>query len=117
VEFAALRRGESKSILLTDEHIDTLADCLAKMLVSICNGGTVAAAAVGCEIGAFRLSPPKNYGSAVMYFGTQYISLTILDLQYLVRKFHIVQQHTSFVRRTVLCGIVLNFSDVGRTGA
>ena len=61
VEFGAIRRGGSKSILLKDEHIDTLAECLPKLLVSICNGGTgAAAAAVGCESGAFRLSPPKN---------------------------------------------------------
>ena len=40
------------------------------------------------------LSPitPKNFGSTRLYFGTQYISLIILDLQYLARMFHIVQQ-------------------------
>jgi len=51
-EFGAIRRDVSKSIILKDEHIDTLADCLPKMLVSICNGGTGA----GCVSGAFRLS-------------------------------------------------------------
>ena len=89
VEFGAIRRGESKSIILKDKHIDTLADCLPKMLVSICNGGGTGA---GCVTGAFLLSPAKNFGSARLYFGTQYISLTILDLQYLARMFHIVQQ-------------------------
>jgi len=34
-EFGAIRRGGSKSIILKDEHIDTLADSLPKMLVSI----------------------------------------------------------------------------------
>jgi len=50
------------------------------------------AAAVGSESGSFHLSPPKNYGSARLYFGTQYINPTILDLQHLARMFHIVQQ-------------------------
>jgi len=89
VEFGAIRRAGSKSIVLKDEHIETLADCLPKKLVSICGTG---AAAVGCVSGAFRLSPPKNYGSARLYFSTQYISLTILDLQYIARIFHTVQQ-------------------------
>jgi len=30
LEFGAIRRGGSKSIVLKDEHIDTLADCLPK---------------------------------------------------------------------------------------
>jgi len=92
VEFGAIRRGGSKSILLTDEHIDTLADSLPKMLISICYWGTGTAPAVGCESRTFRLSPPNNFGSARLYFGKQYIRLLILELQYLARKFHIVQQ-------------------------
>jgi len=34
----------------------------------------------------------ENFGSARLYFGTQYISLSILDLQFLARMFHIEQQ-------------------------
>ena len=59
------------------------------MLVSVCNGRGTGA---GCVSGAFRLTTPKIFGSTRLYFGTQYISLTILDLQYLARMFHIVQQ-------------------------
>ena len=88
VEFSAIWRGGSKSIFLKDEHINTLADCLPKIFVSNCDGRTGA----GCVSGAFRLSPPKNCGSARLYFCTQYISLIILDLQYFARIFHIVQQ-------------------------
>jgi len=59
VDFGAIRRGGSNSILLKDELIDTLADCLPKMLVSVCDGkGTRA----GCVSGAIRLSPPKSSG-------------------------------------------------------
>jgi len=59
VKFGAIQRGELKYIILIDEHLDTLADCLPKLLFSICNGGTGA----GCVSGDFRLSPPKNFRS------------------------------------------------------
>jgi len=62
---------------------------MPKLMVSVRNDGGKGA---GCVSGAFRLSPPKNIRSARLYFGTQYIILTILDLQYLARMFHIVQQ-------------------------
>ena len=88
VDFGAIRRGGSKSIVLKDEHVNTLADCLPKMRVSICNGGTGA----GCVCAAFRLLLPKNFGSARLYFCKQYISLTIPDIKYRARMFHIVQQ-------------------------
>jgi len=76
VKFGAMWRGGSKSILLKDEHIDALADCLPQMLLSICSGGK----GVGYVSGTFRPSPPINFGSGRMYFSTQYISLTTLDL-------------------------------------
>ena len=50
------------------------------------------AGGVSTQDARFRLSPTKNCGLARLYFVTQYISLTILDLQYHARKFHIVQQ-------------------------
>jgi len=75
VEFIAIRRDGSKSIVLKDEHIDTLADTLPKTFVFVCNGEGRGA---GYVSDAFRLSPLKNVGSARLYFGTQYISITIL---------------------------------------
>jgi len=33
-----------------------------------------------------------NYGPGILNFSAQYVSLTILDLQYVARMFHIVQQ-------------------------
>jgi len=94
VGFGAIRRRRSKIILFTEKHIYMLAQCLPKMLVSICNGFR-AAFFVRCESGAFRLSPPRNYGSARLYFRTQYISLMKIALQYLARMFHVVQQKLS----------------------
>jgi len=59
VEFDAIRRGGSKSFILKDEHHETLADCLPKKLVSICNGGGTGA---GCVSGAFSQSHRKYSG-------------------------------------------------------
>jgi len=106
--------GGSKSILLIDEHSDTLADCLHNMLVLICNGDW-AAVVVGCENGAFRLSSPRNYGSARPCFGRQYISLTILALQYLARMFHVVQQQLNdyaLALSDVLSYVALSFTSL-----
>ena len=38
VEFCVIRWGGSKSIILTDELVYTLAECLPKMLDSMCKG-------------------------------------------------------------------------------
>jgi len=89
VEFVTKRRGGSKSIVLKDLHVDTLADTPPNLLVSFCDGE---GAGAGCVSGVFDLSPPKSFRSVRLYFGTQYISLTILDLHHLVRMFHVVQQ-------------------------
>ena len=89
VEFGAIRRGGSKSIVLKDEHIDTLADSLPKMLVSVCNGEGTGAS---CVRGAFRLSPPKKLRIGKTVFRHAVLSLTILDPEYLARIFRIVQQ-------------------------
>jgi len=45
-----------------------------------------------CESGNLRLHTPKRHGSARLFVGTEYISLTQPDMKYLVRVFHIIQQ-------------------------
>ena len=42
--------------------------------------------------GNFRLHTPRRHGSARLFVGTEYISLTLPDMNYLVRVFHIIQQ-------------------------
>ena len=42
--------------------------------------------------GNFRLHTPRRHGSARLFVGTEYISLTLPDMEYLVRVFHIIQQ-------------------------
>jgi len=47
---------------------------------------------IKCESGNFRLHTPKRLGSARLFVGTEYISLTQHDMDYLVRVFPILQQ-------------------------
>ena len=90
VEFGAIRRGGSKSLILTDEQVATLADCLPALRDSMCVGGD--RVINKCESGNFRLHTPRRYGSARLFVGTEYISLTQPNMDYMVRVFHILQQ-------------------------
>jgi len=90
VEFGAILRGGSKSLILTDEKITALAYCLPAIRDSMCVGGD--RVFIKCESGNFRLYTPKRHGSARMFVGTDYISLPKPDMGYLVRVFHILQQ-------------------------
>jgi len=90
VEFCAIRRGGSKSLILSDEQLAALADCLPAIRDSMCVGGDQVV--IKCESGNFGLHTPKRHGSARLFVGTEYISLTQPDMDYLVRVFHILQQ-------------------------
>jgi len=57
---------------------------------SMCVGGD--RVFIKCESGNFRLHTPRNHYSARLFVGTEYISMTQLDMDYLVRLFHILQQ-------------------------
>jgi len=75
---------------LTDEKVTALADCLPAIRDSMCVGGD--RVIIKCESGNFRLHTPRRHGSARLFVGTEYISLTQPDMDYLVRVFHILQQ-------------------------
>ena len=90
VEFGAIRSGESKSLILRDEKVASLAECLPATLYSMCVGGD--RVIIKCESGNFRLHTPKKYVSARLFVGKEYISLTQPGMDYLVRVFHILQQ-------------------------
>jgi len=90
VEIGAIRREGSKSLTFTDEQFATLADCLPAIRESICVGGE--RVIIKCESDSFRQHTPRRYGSARLFVGTEYISLTQPDTDYLVRVFHIIQQ-------------------------
>jgi len=56
VEFGAIRRGGSKSLILTDEQVATLADCLPALRDSMCVGGT--ASSTSAKVATFACTPP-----------------------------------------------------------
>jgi hypothetical protein len=87
VEFGAVRRDGSKTIVLADEHVDRLAERLPKVLcetsISSSNDGS----------DNIRLTPNRRSGGAAgLYLNAQYINLTSQDLRYLARMFHIVHK-------------------------
>jgi len=90
VGFGAIRWGGSKSLILADEQFAALADCLPTIRDSMCVGGD--RVVIKFECGIFRLHTPKRHGSARLFVGTEYISLTQPEMDYLVRGFPILQQ-------------------------
>jgi len=88
MEFGVIRRRGSKSIIHTDEQVYTLAECLTKAQESMCKGKEEEKPVIRCESG--------SRGVAAVWpecISAEYIRLTPLDLQYLARIFHVVQQY------------------------
>jgi len=56
----------------------------------MCFGGNYVI--IKCESSTFRLHTTKRHGSARLFVGTEYITLSQPDMDYLVRVFHILQQ-------------------------
>ena len=90
VEYCAIRRGGSKCLILADEQVAAMAECLPSIRDFMCVGGD--RVVIKCESGNFRLHTPKRHGSDRLFVGTEYISLTQPDMDYLVRGFPILQQ-------------------------
>ena len=88
VEFGAIRRGGSKTLILSDEQITALADCLPAIRDSMCVGGD--RFVIKRESGNFRLHTPRRHGSGRLFAPTQYISLKQPDMDYLVGVFPIL---------------------------
>ena len=88
VEFGAIRRGGSKSLILTYEQVATFADCLPAIRDSMCVVGD--RFIINCESGNFRLHTPR--GTCRPDCLSVCISLAQPHMDYLVRVFHIIQQ-------------------------
>jgi len=98
VEFDVIWSRGSKSIILTDEQVFKLVQCLPKFADSVCKEGEEEKPVINCESGSFRLSTPRSRrGLTRLYLGTQYICLTSLDLHFLARMYNIVHQHEELV--------------------
>jgi len=59
VEFGAIRRGGSKSLILADEQVDTLPGCLPAIHDFMCGGRD--RVIINCESGKFSLHPPRRH--------------------------------------------------------
>ena len=92
VEFAFVRRGGGpKTLILSDEQVVALAEALPTLRDAMCSGEKC----VGgrrCERGAFRLDLTRSRRTARLYVDSQFISLTLQDIEYLSCMFSIVQQ-------------------------
>jgi len=94
VELSVIRSCGSKAIILKDEHVYTLAQCLPAIADAMCKEGKeVETPVIKCENGYFRLGVSKRRrGLSGLYVGSEYICLTSLDLYYLARILNIVHQ-------------------------
>lgn len=75
-----------KPIVLTAQHVSTLADCLPRICESMCDNEQF-----GRSDGAFRLNTTGSYRIARMYMEKHYITLKFQELRYLLNMFHLVQ--------------------------
>ena len=94
VEFGVIQSCGSKAIIVTDEQVYTLAQCLPAFADAMCKDRKeVEPAVINCESGNFRLGMPKRRrGLTGLYVGSEYVCLTSLVLHYLARMFNIVHQ-------------------------
>jgi len=83
------RAGGPKTLILSDEQVDALAETLPTLLEDMCSVG---AGGCRCESGAFRLDVTCSRRTARLYVDSQFISLILQDKEYLSRMFNIVQQ-------------------------
>lgn len=60
VEFGLIRSCGSKAIILTDEQVYTLAQCLPMIADAMCKEGKEVTPVIKCESGDFRLGRPKR---------------------------------------------------------
>jgi len=67
VEFGAIRKGGCKSLILTDEQVATVVDCLTAIRDSMCVGGD--RVIIKRESDNFRLHTPRRHGSARLFVG------------------------------------------------
>jgi len=77
------------TILILDDHkVNKMAECLPKICESMCD-----LKQYRCKDGEgnFGLNTTGSCRSARLYLDKQYICLSLVDLQYLLRMFHVIQ--------------------------
>jgi hypothetical protein len=92
VEFEVVWRvGGPKTLILSDEQVDGMAESLPMIRDAMFSGET----SVGvrrCESGTFRLDLTRSQLTVRLYVDSQFISLTLQDTEYLLRMFSVLQQ-------------------------
>lgn len=73
-----------KPVILTDQHVVTMAECLPSICETMCDDGQYA-----CLDGAFRLNTTGSYRIPRLYIG-KHITLKFQELHYLLNVFYIV---------------------------
>jgi len=92
VEFGVVRRGGGpKTLIFSDEQVDAMAEGLPMLWDAMCIGEPPDGGR-RCESGAFRLDVTRSRHTARLYVDSQYISLTLQDIEYLSRIFSVVQK-------------------------
>ena len=91
VEFGVIRRDGSKTLILANKQVDTLAGCLPAISDYISFRGDLVI--IKWRKSNFHLHTPSSHVSAGLYIGTEYISLTQPGVECLVRLFQVVQEH------------------------
>jgi len=86
VEFGSIKKNGSTILILDDQQVDKMAECLPRLCESMCGNEQY-----GCKEGDFRLNTTGSYRIAPFYLDKQYTGLRLGDLQYLSRMCHVVQ--------------------------
>ena len=79
-----------KPLILEDQHVTTLSECLPRICASMCDDEQFA-----CSDGIFRLTTTGSYRKARLYKDKHYITLNFQDLRYLNNMFHVVYNQLS----------------------
>ena len=74
-----------KHVILADQHVATLAECLPRICEALCDDEQFA-----CIDVIFRLTTTGTYRVARLYIEKHYITLKFQDLRYLMNMFSIV---------------------------
>ena len=84
-EFGAVKRNKPNILVLTDQHVKTMAEFLPRICESMCGNEQY-----GFKDGDFILNTTGSYRVARLYLDKEYISLKLVELQYLSKMFHVV---------------------------
>ena len=83
-----MNKKSSTILILDDQQVNKMAECLPKICESMCGFKQYRCKE---EEGKFRLNTTGSCRGARLYLDKQYISLSLVDLQYLSWMFHVFQ--------------------------